>query len=185
MDLGARKLYLGYLIPGVAKTGRQSGDGMEQSGEHRIPADRATVWRSLNDPAVLARCIDGCQSMERLADNRFAATVKARIGPVRATFDVALTLARMRPPESYVLEAEVKGKAAGFGKGSAEVALADAGDGATLLSYRVVGRVGGKLAQIGARLINGAARKMADDFFSAFHEAVDPARSRTPATNPP
>ncbi|MCY3795713.1 MAG: carbon monoxide dehydrogenase subunit G [Gammaproteobacteria bacterium] len=155
---------------------------MEQSGEYRIPAERATVWRSLNDPAVLARCIDGCQSMEQLADDRFAATVKARVGPVRATFDVALTLTDMRPPESYVLEAEVKGKTAGFGKGTAEVALADADDGATLLSYRVVG---GKLAQIGARLIDSAARKMADDFFSAFHQAVGPAADRAPATNPP
>ena len=157
---------------------------MEQSGEYRIPAERATVWRSLNDPAVLARCIDGCQSMEQLADDRFAATVKARVGPVRATFEVALTLTDLRPPESYVLEAEVKGKAAGFGKGSAEVALADAGDGATLLRYSVAGRVGGKLAQIGARLIDSAARKMADDFFSAFHEALDPAADRQASANP-
>ena len=157
---------------------------MEQSGEYPIPAKRATVWRSLNDPAMLARCIDGCQSMEQIADDRFAATVKARIGPVRATFDVALTLTDMRPPESYVIEAEVKGKAAGFGKGSAEVALADAGDGTTLLSYRIVGRVGGKLAQIGARLIDSAARKMADDFFSAFRQTVDPTADPASATNP-
>ena len=141
------------------------------------------VWRSLNDPAVLARCIQGCQSMEQLADDRFAATVKARVGPVRATFQVALTLTDMRPPESYVLQAEVKGKTAGFGKGSAEVTLADAGESATLLSYRVAGRVGGKLAQIGARLIDSAARKMADDFFSAFHQAVSPAKDRAPAAN--
>ena len=158
---------------------------MEQSGEQRIPAERATVWRSLNDAAVLARCIDGCQSMEQLANDRFAATVKARVGPVRATFDVTLTLTDVRPLESYVLQAEVKGKAAGFGKGSAEVALADAGDGATLLRYRIAGRVGGKLAQIGARLIDGAARKMANDFFRAFQETVDSTAEPAPATNPP
>ena len=158
---------------------------MEQSGEQRIPAERATVWRSLNDPAVLARCIDGCQSMEQLANGRFAATVKARVGPVRATFDVALTLTDVRPLESYVLQAEVKGKAAGFGKGSAEVALVDAEDGATLLRYRVAGRVGGKLAQIGARLIDGAARKMANDFFRAFHEAVKSTAEQAPAMHPP
>ena len=157
---------------------------MEQSGEHRIPAERATVWRSLNDPAVLARCIDGCQSMEQLADDRFAATVRAKVGPVRATFQVALQLTDMRPPESYVLHADVKGKTAGFGKGSAEVALAEAEDGATLLRYSVVGRVGGRLAQIGARLIDSAARKLAEDFFSAFCQALDPAAGRQSSANP-
>ena len=158
---------------------------MEQSGEYRIPAERSAVWRSLNDPAVLARCIEGCQSLEQLAEDAFAATVKAKVGPVRATFQVALTLTDMRPPESYVLHADVKGAGAGFGKGSAQVALAEAEDGATLLRYSVAGRVGGKLAQIGSRLIDSAARKMADDFFSAFHEALDPAAHRQPSPNPP
>ena len=157
---------------------------MEQSGEYRIPAERTAVWRSLNDPALLARCIDGCQSMEQLGEDAFAAKVKAKVGPVRATFQVALTLTDKRPPESYVLHADVKGAAAGFGKGSAEITLEEAEAGATLLRYSVAGRVGGKLAQIGSRLIDSAARKMADDFFSAFHAALDPAADRQPSANP-
>ncbi len=161
------------------------GEGVEQSGEHRIPAERSAVWRSLNDPAVLARCIDGCQSLERLGEDAFTATVRAKVGPVRATFQVALKLTDMRPPESYVLHADVKGAGAGFGKGSAEVALAETEDGTTLLRYSVAGRVGGKLAQIGSRLIDSTARKMADDFFSAFHQALDPAANRQQSANPP
>ena len=156
---------------------------MEQSGEYRIPAQRTAVWRSLNDPAVLARCIGGCQSLEPLGEDAFAATVKARVGPVRATFQVALRLTELRPPESYVLHADVKGAAAGFGKGTAQVALVEAEGGTTLLRYSVAGRVGGKLAQIGSRLIDSAARKMADDFFSAFQGALAPVAGRDQSPN--
>ena len=147
---------------------------MEQSGEYRIGASLEEVWQALNDPEVLAKCIDGCQSMEKLADDEFLASVKARIGPISAVFQANLKLTDLNPPQSYSLNADVKGGPAGFGKGVATVALAPDGD-ATLLSYGVKASVGGKLAQIGSRLIDGVARKMADDFFSAFRHELDPA----------
>ena len=140
---------------------------MEQAGEHRILSKREEVWTSLNDPAVLARCIDGCQSMRRLEDGSFAASVKAKIGPIRATFKANLRLADLDPPASYVIHADVNGGAVGFAKGSAKVFL-EADGAATLLRYEISARVGGKLAQLGARLVDGAARKMAADFFAAF-----------------
>lgn len=147
---------------------------MEQTGEYRIQAGLNEVWAGLNDPEILARCIDGCQSMEKVSDERFDASVKAKIGPVSATFQAALELTDVNPPSSYTLNANVKGGAAGFGKGTAVVNLAEdeATAGATLLRYQVKGNVGGKLAQVGSRLIDGAARKMADDFFAAFGEEV-------------
>ena len=147
---------------------------MEQTGEYRIQAGLDEVWAGLNDPEILARCIDGCQSMEKVSDDRFDASVKAKIGPVSATFQAALELTDVNPPNAYTLNANVKGGAAGFGKGTAEVSLAEDGEspGATLLRYQVKGNVGGKLAQVGSRLIDGAARKMADDFFAAFGEEV-------------
>lgn len=147
---------------------------MEQSGEYRIDAALDVVWHGLNDADLLARCIDGCQSMVKVSDEQFDASVKARIGPVSATFQAELLLTDVQPPESYTLNASVKGGAAGFGKGTARVRLREADDrsGATLLTYDVTASVGGKLAQVGSRLIDGAARKMADDFFSAFGEAV-------------
>lgn len=144
---------------------------MEQTGEYRIAADREVVWAALNDPDVLARCIDGCQSMEQTADDRFDARVKAKVGPVRATFDAQLTLQDIVPPESYTIAASVKGGPAGFARGSADVKLTE-DDGGTLLQYAVHASVGGKLAQVGSRLIDGAARKMADDFFAAFHREL-------------
>jgi carbon monoxide dehydrogenase subunit G len=144
---------------------------VEQSGEYRIAAARATVWQGLNDPDVLARCIDGCQSMTKTSNEQFDAVVKVKIGPVSATFQAQLVLSEIQPPSSYVLTASVKGGAAGFGKGAAEVSLEDDGD-ATLLRYAVNANVGGKLAQIGSRLIDAAARKMADDFFTEFGREV-------------
>lgn len=144
---------------------------MEQTGEYRIAANRDVVWDGLNDPAVLARCIDGCLSLERAAPDRFDARVKSRIGPVNATFDVELGLEDVVPPQHYTLRAQIKGGQAGFARGHAQVRLADDGDG-TLLSYTVQGSVGGKLAQVGSRLIDAAARKMADDFFSAFQREL-------------
>lgn len=143
------------------------GDNLEQSGDYRIAADRETVWVALNNPDVLAQCIAGCQSMERLADDRFNSVVKAKIGPVSATFTAELVLSDIQAPQSYTITANVKGGPAGFGKGAAKVVLADE-DANTLLSYQVDANVGGKLAQVGSRLIDGAARKMADDFFAAF-----------------
>ncbi len=147
---------------------------MEQTGEYRIQAGLDEVWAGLNDPEVLARCIDGCQSMEKISDERFDASVKAKIGPVSATFQAALELTDVTAPSAYTLNANVKGGAAGFAKGTAKVYLANDPDSTevTLLQYQVQGNVGGKLAQVGSRLIDGAARKMADDFFAAFGEAV-------------
>ena len=154
---------------------------MQQSGEYRIGAPIEAVWRALNDPDVLARSIDGCQSLERVGEDAFKATVKAKVGPLSATFAGDVKLADLNPPHSYTLEASAKGGAAGFGKGTAKVSLSEDG-GATVLRYAVEGSVGGKLAQIGQRLIDGAARKMADDFFAAFGEIVAPGASqKTPA----
>jgi len=147
---------------------------VEQTGEYRIQAGLQTVWEGLNDPDVLARCIEGCQSMEKLDDDRFKTSVKAKVGPVSATFQAMLQLADVNAPSSYTIHADVKGGAAGFGKGTAAVSLHpdEENPGATLLRYQVKANVGGKLAQIGSRLIDGAARKMADDFFAAFGEVV-------------
>lgn len=144
---------------------------MEQVGEYRISAARAMVWEGLNNPDVLARCIDGCLSMEKTSDEQFDASVKAKVGPVSATFQAQLMLSEINAPSSYTLTANVKGGAAGFGKGTAKVSLEE--DGAsTLLRYQVSASVGGKLAQVGSRLIDAAARKMADDFFAEFGREV-------------
>lgn len=146
---------------------------VEQTGEYRIGAAPGAVWEALNDPEILAQCIEGCQALTRDGDDAFAAKVKAKIGPVSATFDTRLELTDLNPPDSYTINANVKGGAAGFGKGVARVSLEDEG-GDTVLRYAVEGNVGGKLAQVGSRLIDAAARKMADDFFSAFGEVVAP-----------
>ena len=129
------------------------------------------MWEALNDPDVLKDCIDGCQSLTRVADDRFEGVVRARIGPVNATFRGTVSVIDLNPPESYGLEVQAKGGAAGFGKGTASVTLAEIPDG-TLLTYGVQAQVGGKLAQIGSRLVDGAVRKMADGFFAAFTEHV-------------
>jgi carbon monoxide dehydrogenase subunit G len=157
---------------------------MQQSGEYRIGAPREAVWRALNDPDVLAQCIEGCEAMTRTGDDAFQAKVKARIGPLSATFDADVKLADLDPPNGYTLLASVKGGAAGFGKGTAKVALADDG-AATVLRYDVDGSVGGKLAQVGQRLIDGAARKMADDFFAKFGEMVAPGDAKMLAIDVP
>jgi carbon monoxide dehydrogenase subunit G len=147
---------------------------VEQSGEYRIQAALDHVWLGLNDPEVLARCIDGCLAMEKVSDDRFETSVKARIGPVSATFQAVLELTDVQAPTHYTINANAKGGAAGFGKGTAEVQLAEDSEapGSTVLSYQVKANVGGKLAQVGSRLIDAAARKMANDFFSAFGEEV-------------
>ena len=146
---------------------------MQQTGEFRIAAARPTVWQALNDPDVLAQCIEGCQSMTKVADDAYTTTIKAKIGPVSATFGADIKLADLDPPSAYTLHASVKGGAAGFAKGTARVVLEDDA-GTTLLRYQVDGNVGGKLAQVGSRLIDGAARKMADDFFGKFSAVVAP-----------
>jgi carbon monoxide dehydrogenase subunit G len=146
---------------------------VEQSGEYRIAASREVVWTALNDPDVLAACLTGCQSMTRTADDHFDAVVKAKVGPVSATFTADLEITDINELSSYRINAGVKGGAAGFGKGSAEVVLTEDGE-ATILRYEATASVGGKLAQVGSRLIDGAASKMAKDFFGAFSEHVAP-----------
>ena len=140
---------------------------MEQIGEYRISAERLAVWRALNDPAVLKCCIDGCRSMERRGAGEFAAVVKAKVGPLHATFNAVLRLADLRPPEGYSIHIEAKGGPVGVGKGRAEVTL-EADGGTTVLRYKASAQVGGRLAQVGSRLIDGAARNMAERFFAAF-----------------
>lgn len=146
---------------------------MEMTGEHRIPAPRETVWRALNDPAVLKHCIPGCEEIEKLSDTEMQAKVVAKVGPVSAKFGGKVTLCDLDPPNGYRIAGEGQGGAAGFAKGGANVKLApdESGQG-TILTYTVSASVGGKLAQIGSRLIDGTARKLADEFFSRFSELV-------------
>lgn len=144
---------------------------MEMTGEERIAASQAATWAALNDPEILKACIPGCDSIERVADNEYQVLMVARIGPVSAKFKGKLALADINPPDSYSLAFEGQGGAAGFGKGSARVRLEPDGEG-TLLRYEARANVGGKLAQIGSRLVDAAAKKISQDFFAAFNEKV-------------
>jgi uncharacterized protein len=146
---------------------------MEMHGEMRIPAPRAEVWAKLNDPEMLKTCIPGCETVEKLSDTEFTAKVVARVGPVKASFSGKVTMTDLVPPESYTITGEGTGGVAGFAKGSAKVSLDDAG-GETVMRYGVQAQVGGKLAQIGSRLIDATARKYADDFFNRFVAAMSP-----------
>lgn len=144
---------------------------MEMSGEYRIPAPREEVWDKLIDPEVLRACIPGCESLEKTADNQFDAVVTAKIGPVKAKFNGKVELTELDRPNGYKIQGEGKGGAAGFAKGGATVNLADE-DGATRLTYEADAKVGGKLAQVGSRLVKSSAKKMADDFFDKFAEVA-------------
>jgi carbon monoxide dehydrogenase subunit G len=145
---------------------------MDMTGEYRIPAPREQVWAALNDPAILKASLPGCESLERVSDHQFAATVAAKVGPVRAKFNGQVTLSDLNPPESYKISGEGKGGAAGFAKGGADVRLAEESAEMTVLSYTAKADVGGKLAQLGSRLIDATARKMADDFFENFRKQL-------------
>jgi carbon monoxide dehydrogenase subunit G len=140
---------------------------MELKGEYRIPAPRGQVWAMLNDPAVLRDCIPGCESLEGNAEQGFAARVTTKVGPVKATFNGSVTLSNVNPPESYTISGEGKGGVAGFASGGADVHLAADGSD-TVLTYVVNAQVGGKLAQLGSRLIDSTARKLAEQFFTCF-----------------
>jgi len=144
---------------------------MEMSGEQIVPAPRQTVWEALNDPEMLKASVPGCESIDRTGDNEYAVLMVARVGPVSAKFKGKLTLSDIKPPESYSLAFEGQGGAAGFAKGGAQVRLAEQ-DGQTKLAYDVKASVGGKLAQIGSRLVDAAAKKVADDFFRNFNQKV-------------
>jgi len=157
---------------------------MELTGERLIPADRAATWAAINDPAILKDCIAGCESLERTADDGLAAVVALRVGPVSAKFRGTLRLLDVQPPGHCTLQFEAQGGAAGFGKGSAEVDLIAAGPGRTTLRYAAKATVGGKMAQIGSRLVDAAAAKLAEDFFTAFEARLAPPPPPTGATPP-
>lgn len=148
---------------------------MQMTGEYRIPAAREIVWRALNDPAVLKQCIPGCESVDKTSENEFTARVALAVGPVKAKFNGKVTLADLDPPKRYTIAGEGQGGVAGFGKGSADVQLEEDGPNATVLRYSAQATVGGKLAQIGARLVDATAKKLADEFFGRFATAVAPA----------
>jgi uncharacterized protein len=144
---------------------------MEIKGEYKIPAPREKVFAALNDPTVLQACIPGCESLEKTSDTEMNAKVRLRIGPVSATFTGKVTLSDIDPPNGYRISGEGQGGVAGFAKGGAVVTLRDDGGG-TVLDYNVDAQVGGKIAQVGARLIDGTARKLADEFFGKFAAMV-------------
>ncbi len=157
---------------------------MQIRGEYQIASSREQVWAALNDPAMLERCIPGCESLEKISDTELQAKVAAAIGPVRAKFDSRLTLENLNPPASYTLVGESKAGAAGFGRGTADVTLTE-NDGGTLLAYEADFKVGGKLAQVGSRLVLGATRKTADDFFGQFSRELDPGAIRVDVEEAP
>ncbi|MEP9353895.1 carbon monoxide dehydrogenase subunit G [Xanthobacter sp. KR7-65] len=145
---------------------------MQLNGSRLIAADRAVVWAFLNDPDILRACIPGCEELSGSPQEGFAAVVKQKIGPVQATFRGAVTLSDIKAPESYTITGEGKGGVAGFAKGSAQVALAER-EGGTALTYTVDAQVGGKIAQLGGRLIDSFARKLSDQFFERFQTEVE------------
>jgi carbon monoxide dehydrogenase subunit G len=154
---------------------------MEMTGEQRIPAPRQRVWEGLNDPEILKNAIPGCQTIEKVSDTEFTARVLAAVGPVKATFGGKVTLSDLDPPERYTISGEGNGGVAGFAKGSAKVNLDEEG-AETVLRYAVQAHVGGKLAQIGSRLIDSVARRMADQFFTRFVTAVAPEQAAAAET---
>ncbi|HMA87777.1 MAG TPA: carbon monoxide dehydrogenase subunit G [Burkholderiales bacterium] len=144
---------------------------MEMTGEQLIPASQQDTWNALNDPEILKACVPGCESIDAIGENEYQVLMVARVGPVSAKFKGKLSLSDLNPPNSYSIAFEGQGGAAGFGKGGAQVSLAQEAEG-TRLSYAVKASVGGKLAQIGSRLVDAAARKISEDFFKAFTEKV-------------
>jgi len=146
---------------------------MEMSGEQLIPASQQDTWEALNDPQVLKACVPGCEAIDLIAGNEYQVQMTARVGPVSAKFKGRLTLSDIKPPNSYSIAFEGQGGPAGFAKGGAQVKLSPK-NGQTLLSYDVKASVGGKLAQIGSRLVDAAAKKVADDFFRNFTLRLSP-----------
>ena len=144
---------------------------MEMKARQSIAAERRRVWDALNDPDALQAAIPGCESFESTGENQFTARITNRIGPVKASFSFIIELSDLDPPNSYVLHGKGRGGAAGFANGSARVSLEADGD-YTTLSYELDASVGGKLAQLGGRLIDGAAKKLADEFFSRLGEVI-------------
>ena len=143
---------------------------MEMTGQQLISLPQAQTWEALNDTEVLRACIPGCEALDRVSDTRYEVAMRTRVGPVNARFKGVMTLEDVDAPRGCTMIFEGQGGVAGFAKGQAAVALAPESDATTRLEYSVKAMVGGKLAQLGARLIDGVARKMADDFFKAFNE---------------
>ncbi len=156
---------------------------MEMSGRHLLPADRATVWLALNDPEVLKECIPGCQALDRKSDTEYAARVAIIVGPVEAAFTGVVRLERLDPPNGYTLVGEGQAGPAGSARGAAEVTLTPARDG-TELSYVVQAQIGGRLAQLGSRLIDSTAKRLADTFFSAFAARMETYEPSLPPPGP-
>jgi carbon monoxide dehydrogenase subunit G len=146
---------------------------MTMQGEVTLPANRERVWEALNDPEVLKACIPGVQELDKVSDTEFRATAKLAVGPVKASFKGVVTLNDLDPPNGYRIAGEGQGGVAGFAKGGAQVRLEEA-EGGTKLSYDVDAQVGGKIAQLGGRLINGVAKKYADEFFANFAKHLAP-----------
>ena len=147
---------------------------MNLSGEYRLPLPRSAVWDGLNNPEILKQCIPGCEELTKTEDNGFAAKVGLKIGPMTARFTGKVTLSDIDPPNGYKIAGEGQGGVAGFGKGSAVVKLAEDGVGGTILTYTADSQVGGKMAQLGSRLIDATAKKLADEFFGKFAATVAP-----------
>jgi uncharacterized protein len=147
---------------------------MDMSGSQRIEASRDKVWEGLNNPEILKQCIPGCESVEQTSPTELVAKAVLKIGPVKATFNGKVTLSDLDPPNGYTITGEGQGGVAGFAKGSAKVRLEADGEAATILHYDASADVGGKIAQLGARLIDGTAKKLAGDFFDRFSQAISP-----------
>lgn len=153
---------------------------MELANTRIVPAPPSAVWAALNDPAILKECLPGCESLERAGENAFQAVMATRVGPVSARFTGRVTMSDIEPPNAYTLHFEGQGGAAGFARGEARITLAPDGDRQTSLHYAAKAQVGGKLAQIGSRLVDGAAAKMTDDFFTRFVERVGAPAAEAP-----
>jgi hypothetical protein len=145
---------------------------MDMSGEERIAAPIKKVWEGLNDTEVLKACIPGCQSLEKKSDTEFSAVVSVKLGPIKAKFNGEVELKNLNPPHSYTIAGEGKGGIAGFAKGGADVTLTEDGPDATVLTYKAKADVGGKIAQLGSRLIQSSSKKLAGEFFSEFNKTV-------------
>ena len=156
---------------------------MDIEGEERVRASRDVVWRALNDPDVLRQCIPGCQSLEQASPTELQVVVRIKIGPVAATFNGDVILSNIKAPKSYTISGEGKGGIAGFGKGSADVVLVEDGP-ETILRYSAKAQVGGKLAQLGSRLIDSASRKLAQQFFADFNAVVGTGAENATAGEP-
>jgi hypothetical protein len=146
---------------------------MEMQGERLINAPRQVIWDALNDATTLKNCLPGCDRLEKVSESAFEATITAKVGPVKTTFVGSVTLSDVDPPDAYTISFEGKGGPAGFAKGSAKVRLAE-DDGITRLQYVIAASLGGKLGQLGSRVIDGVARQMADDFFGRFADVIGP-----------